>query len=62
MLSSEDMHSKLLKAMETAKKDIRMEEPNRMLTRLAFSLVSELFSQEAPSMFEPPTDLRGINS
>lgn len=32
----------MVKAMENAKKNVRMEDPNRIMTRLAFDFMSEL--------------------
>lgn len=53
-------------SIEKAKKNIRMEEPNRILTRLAFDFMSEMisgFTQTEPSNSQHPeiNPLKQIN-
>ena len=52
-------------AFETARKDIRMEEPLRILTRFAFDFVRNIFKvsltdtkTDSPSSFDPLTIAR----
>lgn len=42
LLHGQDLEVRMMKAMDNAKLNIRMEEPKRMLTRLAFDFMSEL--------------------
>lgn len=42
-LKSPAINTKILQSFESAKKDIRMEEPIRIVTRFAFDFVRHLF-------------------
>ena len=43
LLASENLFTKVINAFEQSKKDIRMEDPIRILTRFAFNFVQYLF-------------------
>ena len=44
MLNSQEVGNRMTKALEKARKNIRNEDPNRIMTRLAFDFMSEFLN------------------